>query len=92
MLLERIELAHCNRILLVLVFLCEERAHVFDECASDSRWRVGRFSDNALSSSAKPGGIFGGVRPSLALQSGQGLGSTDFFMSRCPSLQAERAI
>jgi hypothetical protein len=73
MLLERIELAHRNRILLVLVCLCEERPHVFDERASDSRWQIGRFSDHALSSSAKPGGIFGGVRPSLALQFGQGM-------------------
>jgi hypothetical protein len=38
-----------------------------------SHWKAEALADHALSSSTKPGGIFGGSTPSLALQSGQGM-------------------
>jgi hypothetical protein len=40
--------------------------HVLDEGAGDGRREIERLSNHALSSSTKPGGIFGGLSSSLA--------------------------
>jgi hypothetical protein len=55
-----------------MIAFCEVRPHVLEERPGDGGRKIAGLSDQ-LSSSTKPGGIFGGSTPSLALQSGHGI-------------------
>jgi len=47
--------------------------HIFDEGLGNGGRKFEGLVDHALSSSTKPGGILGGLTPSLGLQTGQGI-------------------
>jgi hypothetical protein len=70
---QRAKLPQGDSIALDWIFLCEVGPHIVDKGAGDGGREIGRFPDHAPSSSTKPGGIFGGLVPSLALQTGQGI-------------------
>jgi hypothetical protein len=68
-----VKLSQCDLIPLVPVFFSEVGLHVLDEGVGNGGREIAGLADHVLSSSTKPGGIFGGSTPSLALQSGHGI-------------------
>jgi hypothetical protein len=70
---EDVKLWQRNLIPLVPIVFGEICLHVIDKTMSDGGRQFDGLADHERSFSTKPGGVFGGSTPSLALQAGQGM-------------------